>query len=168
MDETVVENNAAEEANEGQQPETVDWEAKYREAVKHSREWEKRAKASKEKADRFDELQAGSRSVEERLEALERENSELKSAKERRELVQKVAEDTGVDAKVVAALSGSDYDSLVEQAQLVGSLAKPRSTAPSIPEVGANAPEPARMTMEEAMKIKDPKKRIEAIIQAKK
>ena len=32
----------------------VDWEAKYKEAVAQSRKWEERAKANKDKADKWD------------------------------------------------------------------------------------------------------------------
>ena len=39
---------------ESQQP--VDWKAKYEAAIKHSREWESRAKANKDAADELDKL----------------------------------------------------------------------------------------------------------------
>ncbi|WP_420868076.1 hypothetical protein [Bifidobacterium simiarum] len=44
----------AQEPHGEQQP--TDWEAKYREAVSHSREWEKRAKDNKAAADELQQL----------------------------------------------------------------------------------------------------------------
>lgn len=37
-------------------PEQVDWEAKYRDAIQHSREWEKRAKANSSAAEELERL----------------------------------------------------------------------------------------------------------------
>lgn len=55
---------AAEDAPEPEAPkaEETDWEAKYREAIGHSREWEKRAKDNKGAAEKLQKLEAASMS----------------------------------------------------------------------------------------------------------
>ena len=49
-----VEDSEGDQSAEPQQP--VDWKAKYEAAIKHSREWESRAKANKDAADELDKL----------------------------------------------------------------------------------------------------------------
>ena len=50
-----------------QQP--TDWEAKYREVVSHSREWEKRAKDNKAAADELQQLKESQMSEQQKAEA---------------------------------------------------------------------------------------------------
>lgn len=122
--------NAAQQEEEAKQ----DFEALYKQAIKESRKWEERAKANKEKADKWDAAANGSDSLEERLAALEAENTAMKEAKARRELVAKVATATGLTADLVDSLSGTDEETLTAQAKAFAAL-KPKG-APRAPEGG--------------------------------
>ena len=86
---------------------------------RHSRENEARAKENAEKAKAYDNSLQTSKTMEERLAALEAERDQLASDKERAELVAKVAKDTGVSAQILGMLSGKDEKSLTEQANLI-------------------------------------------------
>lgn len=114
--------------------EAQDFEALYRQAVKESRKWEERAKANKEKADKWDEAAAGAETLEERLAALESENKAMKDAKARHDLVMKVAEATGISPAIVDTLSGPDEETLTAQALAIAELT-PKG-APEAPEAG--------------------------------
>lgn len=116
------------------QQEEPDYKALYEQALKDSRKWESRSKANKEKADRWDAAAAGNDSLEERLAALESENQAMKDAEARRELVAKVAKAVGLSESIVANLTGTDEDTLTEQAKSIAAL-KPKG-APSAPEAG--------------------------------
>jgi len=132
----------AEEANKAEQVEEqephgepeADYKALYEKTLAESRKWEKRAKDNADKAKKLDELTAGEQSLEERIGKLEAENEKLKADKARAELVAKVAADTGLPESVVAALNGTDEETLAEQAMAVVAL-KPKG-APTAPEAG--------------------------------
>ena len=115
----------------GQEP---DYKALYEASVKESRKWEERAKANKDKADRWDEVSAGSDSIEERIAALESENKRMRDATARHALVAKVAAATGLSETVVGYLDGPDEETLTAQAKAIADL-KPKG-APSAPEAG--------------------------------
>jgi len=78
----------------------VDWEAKYNEAVKQGRKWEDRAKANKEKADKWDAYEAEGLSEAEKLakraEKAEAELKALRAEAKRQEDAAAVAKETGV------------------------------------------------------------------------
>jgi hypothetical protein len=135
----------AQQQNQQQEP---DYKALYEQLKADARKWEDRAKANKQKADKYDEMAAGSSSVEERIAALEAENKAMKDAKAHAELVAKVAAATALPEALVATLSGSDEETLTTQAQAISAL-KPKG-APSAPEAGkfprdSNADEDAEM-----------------------
>ena len=83
----------------------TDWEAKYRAAIEHSREWERKAKANKGAADELERLKAS------QMTDLERAQREAKEAKDRlaaieaerqrAELAARVSEETEVPADVL-------------------------------------------------------------------
>lgn len=122
---------AAQGGEGGQKP---DYKALYEASVKESRKWEERAKANKDKADKWDEASAGSDSIEERIAALESENKQMKDATARHALVAKVAAATGLSETLVASLNGSDEEALTAQAKAIADL-KPKG-APNAPEAG--------------------------------
>lgn len=78
----------------------VDWEAKFNEAVKQSRKWEERAKANREKADKWDAYeQEGMSEVEKATSRAEKAEAQLKALKaeaKRQEDAAAVAKETGV------------------------------------------------------------------------
>ena len=128
-DETKTEN-----APDTQQHAEPDYKAMYESLKADARKWEERAKANKEKADRWDAASAGSESVEERIAKLEAENTAMKEAKKRAKLVAKVAAATELPEAIVASLSGDDEQTLTESAKAISAL-KPKG-APRAPEAG--------------------------------
>lgn len=95
---------------------------------RHSRENEARAKENAEKAKAYDNSLQTSKTMEERIAALEAERDQLASDKERAELVDKVSKATGVPSKVLEMLSGKDEKSLTEQANLIAQSQKKPSS----------------------------------------
>lgn len=112
----------------------------------------------KAKADKWDahEASAGDKDkdgdealakLNERLAAIEQERDELKAKQARRDLVDKVAEATGLDANAVAMLNGDDEKALADAATSLLALmdGKAKSTKPRGPKpprtdpVGADA-----------------------------
>ncbi|KAB8289316.1 helicase [Bifidobacterium ramosum] len=105
----------AEEANTTEQPQDTaephgetkptDWEAKYREAVSHSREWEKRAKDNKAAADELQQLKESQMSEAQKAEArtakLQKELDTLKAEKQTSAWRSQVAEESGLPANLI-------------------------------------------------------------------
>ena len=115
---------------------TTDWKAKYEEALKHSREWEKRAKANKNAARTLDDAQSAAKTAEERLaEATKRADdaeTQLAAFKRDRELADlksKVAKEAGVPADL---LKGADEETLKASAEALNSWYKSRPRAPHV------------------------------------
>lgn len=118
----------AEEAKEGQsgqsegagaEPGQTDWEAKYRAAMAHSRDWEKKAKANQGAADELEKLKAENLSelekAQKRAEAAEDEAARLKADRERADAMSQVADESNVPVEFVSMLSGKDADELAVQ-----------------------------------------------------
>lgn len=114
-----------------------DWEAKYREAMKHARTWEKRATDNQKAADKLKELEEADKTelqkaldaqkeAEDKLAALEK-GAELEKARA------KVASETGVPAEFVV---GDDEDSMREYAERLAKHYKD-DPAPSVPQAGS-------------------------------
>ena len=120
MDET---NNKMDEQAEpnGEAAQPVDWEAKYNELKKHSREWEKLAKQRKGAADELAALKESQMSESEKLQkqladATARADA-LQAEKDRAEWVNEVSKSTGVPADVLSLISASDRDDLMSKAE---------------------------------------------------
>ena len=115
MEDDTQEQAGQQEPGEAQEK---DYKALYEEAVKESRKWEKRSKDNLAQLNGLRESQGKpDPTIEERIAALEKENSDLKAASARAALVDSVAKATGLDRAIVATLSGADEDALTEQAQ---------------------------------------------------
>lgn len=114
----------------------TDYKALYEKTLAESRKWEERSKANVEKAQKYDELTAGSQSVEERIAALEAANKQLEGEKTRSELVKSVAKATGVPEAIVSTLSATDEEGLTAQAKAVADAYKVPGGAPKVPEAG--------------------------------
>ena len=118
---------------------------------RHSRENEARAKENAEKAKAYDGSQEKSKTMEERLAALEAERNQLASEKERSALVSKVSKATGVPSQVLDMLTGTDEKSLTDQANLIIQAQKKPSSV-VIPNDGF-APEPKKPNNSEQMQF---------------
>lgn len=143
--------------------EEKDWKSLYEGAIKESRKWEKRSKASRAE---IESLKAASPkqdpTLEERLAALEEENNSLKAAKARNALIDSVAAATGIDRALVASLNCEDEEALTAQAEAIAAIAKPRGGAPAVPEAGGKD-KPGKPSKREILAIEDKKERLAAI-----
>lgn len=118
--------------------EPVDWEQRYRDAIAHSRDWERKAKANNKAASELAELKKAQMSELERATAERDEYKALAEAlraeKERAAWASEVSEETGVPSDVLAMISAENRDELMEKAQSISGLfAKPE--APAVPVV---------------------------------
>lgn len=94
-------NQQAASTENGAKPPEIDYEAKYREAVAHSREWEKRAKDNKAAADELQQLKEAQLS--------EAEKTAYEAEKQQNEWKTQVSKETGVP---IALLHGSTLEEM--------------------------------------------------------
>lgn len=135
MAEEANDNPAAQEPHGDQQPPTVDYEAKYREAVAHSREWEKRAKDNKAAADELEQLKQSQMSEAEKAAAktarLQKELDQLKAEKQSNDWRSQVVKESGLPASLIV---GDSLEAMQAHAKAindyVATLTKPHVTAP--------------------------------------
>lgn len=132
----------------------VDWKAKYEEAVRNSRKWEGRAKASDEKMAGMvarSELEEATR----RAEAAEEGLAEARRAEELRLWAEEAASEFGVPASVVR---GSTLDEMRAHAKAISGL---RPSYPVVHETGTSTG--PTLTRADILAIKDPRERKAAI-----
>lgn len=103
------------------EPEPVDWEAKYKEAIAHSRDWEKKAKANNKAAAELEELKKSQMTELERATA-ERDEykalaDSLTAEKERASWVSDVSKETNVPADLLAMISAENKEELLDKAK---------------------------------------------------
>ena len=126
-----VEDSEGDQSAEPQQP--VDWKAKYEAAIKHSREWESRAKANKDAADELDKLKESQLSETEKLtrraEKAEKELSALKTANQVNAWKNAAAEQYGVPASL---LSGTTEDEINARAKALSEWKNPKRSGASM------------------------------------
>ena len=153
---------------QGDQQDEPDYKSLYessqeelRKAKENSRKWEERSKANAEKAKAYDASQEEAKTVEERLAALERENTSLKASKERADTVARVAKATGLEESLVSMLSGEDEESLTQQAEGLKSAIGSGRRYPTVGDQGGATP-PKKLTEEDIAKIKNPAERVRA------
>ena len=125
-----------------------------------ARKNESTMKANKRELDALKAQLQGSKSVEDRLTALETENAALKAAKARADLVREVATATGLQESIVASLNGVDADALTAQARAVASIRV--GAAPVADEAGRKQKAPA-VSRESVLAIEDKRERRAAI-----
>lgn len=115
----------------------TDWKAKYEDAIKHSRDWEKRAKDNKTAADELKQLKDASLSDQEktakRVKELETENAAYKTARQQAEWRSQVSKETGVPAEL---LRGDSIEDMQAFAKSIDSYLHPKPKAPAIPGQG--------------------------------
>lgn len=97
--------------------------AKLEETIKHSREWETRAKANKAKADELEQLKAQDAERAKQLAELQAYKDSAEAAKERSALAAKVSEETGVPADL---LVGEDEEAMRSYAGKLDQYAHPK------------------------------------------
>lgn len=131
-------------------------------AKANSRKWEDRSKANADKAKAYDASQEKAKTVEERLAALERENADLRAARDRSALVESVARATGLDTSIVGALNGADEDALTEQANAVKAAMGSGRRYPQVDDRDTGTGSGASLTEDQISKIKNPAERVRA------
>lgn len=97
----------------GAKPPEIDYEAKYKEAIAHSRKWEKLAKDNKTAADELQQLKEAQLSEAEktakRIKELEAANAAYEAEKQQNEWKTQVSKETGVP---IALLHGSTLEEM--------------------------------------------------------
>ena len=124
----------AEDATQATTADEPDYKKLYEQMKAQARKWEDRAKENKEKADRLDEVEGKYTRLLTAHESVKAENESMKAEQARHQLVAAVAAATGLSEAIVGSLSGSDEESLTEQAKSIVSL-MPKG-APTAPEAG--------------------------------
>lgn len=106
-------NQQAAPTENGAKPPEIDYEAKYKEAIAHSREWEKRAKDNKAAADKLQQLKKAQLSEAEktakRIKELEAANAAYEAEKQQNEWKTQVSKETGVP---IGLLHGSTLEEM--------------------------------------------------------
>ena len=119
-----MEDEQSQQAQQGEPngtAEAVDWEAKYNELKRHSREWEKLAKQRKGAADELAALKESQMSETEKLQqqladATARADA-LQAEKDRKQWIGEVSTETGVPADLLELVSAADRDDLMAKAE---------------------------------------------------
>ena len=114
-------------------PQDIDWQAKYTEAIKHSREWEKRAKDNKNAAEELEKLKEASMTEQEKaakhVKELEDKVASYEAAKQRAEWKTQVSAETGVPADVI---EGDSLEAMQAHAKKINALLNPKPKAPAV------------------------------------
>jgi hypothetical protein len=114
-----------------------DWKTKYEDAIKHSRDWEKRAKDNKSAADELKQLKDANLSDQEktskRMKELETENAAYKTAQQQSEWKTQVSKDTGIPAEL---LHGDTIEAMKDNASKLNDYIHPKPKAPGVPGQG--------------------------------
>lgn len=142
------------------EPQAVDWESKYREAIRHSREWEERAKRDKDAAQAWrDQQEAGKSEVEklaEQVASLTQERDQLLKAEQQRKWAAEVAAEKGVP---VSVLRGGTREEMESHADAI--LSSGLSMHSGVTDKGeVSAPS---ITAEQIKAIKNPEERVRAM-----
>lgn len=104
----------------------ADWEAKYNELLGHSRDWEKKAKANKEAADKLARLEEAKQTEAEKIASLEKQLDAKERAEARAALVAKIAREKGVPADLIA---GGDEEEMSAWADRLKAAITPNPAA---------------------------------------
>lgn len=124
-----------EKQQESQEP--TDWQAKYEDAIKHSRTWETRAKDNSKAAEELKQLKESSMSDAQKAEAhtkeLEAKVAAYEQEKQSRTWAQQVSNDTGVPADI---LQGNSLEDMQEQAKKINSYLHPGTGGSKVPHPG--------------------------------
>lgn len=143
------------------EPQGEDWEAKYKDAIAHSRTWEKRAKENQRKADELDKIEEANKTELEkarsRAEKAEEQLAVATKAAERQKMLMQVSEKTGVPASL---LQGDTVEELEGSAKAITDFAT--KTRVGFPADKGGSPTPPTVTKEQIDGIKDPLARVRA------
>lgn len=144
-------------------PTPTDWQSKYEQAVAQSRKWEERSKANAEKAKAYDGLAQQQADAQAAADAAcaraEKVEGELAAAT-RQLTVSRIAAEKGVDASVLAVMSGEDEDAIAANADMLAKSYADRNLYPSVGDNGSMATPP--VTSDQIESIKDPCARVMA------
>ena len=124
----------AENQQSGQEPngesQDIDYKAKYEEAIAHSREWEKRAKANKTAADELEQMSDAEKAAA-KTAKLQKELEELKAEKQSNAWRSQVASETGLPANLI---TGSTLEEMQANAKSISEYVAAQ-TGRKLPEV---------------------------------
>ena len=121
----------AEDQNETTQD--IDWQAQYNDAIRHSREWEKRAKDNKNAAEELEKLKEASMTEQEKaakhVKELEDKVASYETAKQRADWKAQASAETGVPADVI---EGDSLEAMQSHAKRIHELLNPKPKAPAV------------------------------------
>ena len=124
--------------------EPVDWKAKYRDAIAHSREWEKRAKDNKAAAEELEKLKESRMSEAEktakRIKELETKNAAYESEKQQAAWKAEVSRKTGVPADL---LRGNTLEDIQAHAEQLDAFLHPKPKGAGLKDPGRTPDHPA-------------------------
>lgn len=103
-----------------------DWKAKYEALVPHSRDWEKKAKANKEAADKLAALEQDKQTDSEKIAQLEKRLNEKEQAEARATIAAKVAKEKGVPVDLIV---GDDEEEMSAWAEKLKAAMTPNPAA---------------------------------------
>ena len=128
------EQNQAAETEEPNGTEEIDYKAKYEETLKHSREWERRAKANK--GDKEAQM-AETEQLRKQVADYKATADALMAEKERNSWIKQVSAESGVDADILALFKAEDLDDLKTKAAILAEKinGKAEEPEPSVPVV---------------------------------
>lgn len=145
--------------NEEIENEEIDYKALYEQAKADAEKWksqsrknESRAKSNAGAAKSLEETTAQMQKLAERLSAIESENTSLKAEAQRKQLVAKVAKETGVSASIVGMLAAEDEEALTAAANAIADAYKTPGGAPRMNEGGKFAEDEAKSNASDDMR----------------
>lgn len=148
---------------------TVDWEAKYKEMQKHSREWEKRAKAAEPAAKKLADIEEASKSELEKAQAALAQVQKDAAEKEAAALRAQVALEKGLTPSQAKRLVGSSREELETDAdELLADLKASKSPAAPTTEGQGKQGEPVGQTRQITSRDELKSMSREEIVQARK
>lgn len=125
--------------------EPIDWEAKYKDAIAHSREWEKRAKDNKAAADELKQLKQSQMSeaekTAERIRELEAKNAAYEAQEQQAAWKAEASKKTGVPADL---LRGNTPEDIEEHAQQLAAYLHPKPKGAALADPGRTPDKPAK------------------------
>lgn len=130
--------------------EEPDYKALYEQAVKHSREWERKAKNNKQAADELDSIKRSQMSeadlVRADLDAANAKIAAMEAQRERAGWEARAARETGLDPAVLEFVAAEDEEDMLDKARSIARLTKGAATAPVVLGEGTH---PAREKLQE-------------------
>jgi len=134
-----LQESAEQQSDGGNEPDQVDYEAKYKDMLAHSREWERRAKANKAAAVELAHLKESQAEEKQKYEALQAKLEAYEAENEQKKWKTEIAHELNVPMEL---LRGSTREQIQEHAEQIASVLHPKPKAPQIHSAGKQPDKP--------------------------